>query len=76
MISRYLYPGPRDIFATNILEETKVAIGPWLTNAYKSMQGHIVIRVLPGGAEYIVYILDDTSKHLSVRAVHGPYRSN
>ena len=76
MISRHLYPGPRDIFATNMLEETKVAIGPWLTNAYKSMQGHIVIRVLPGGAEYFVYILDDTSEQLSVTAVHGPYRSN
>ena len=76
MISRYLYPGPRDIFATNMLAETKVAIGPWLTNAYKSMQGHIVIRVLPGGAEYYVYILDDSSEHLSVKAVHGPYRSN
>lgn len=76
MISRRLYPGPRDIFSTNMLEETKVAIGPWLTNAYKGMQGHIVIRVLPGGAEYFVYILDDTSEQLSMTAVHGPYRSN
>ena len=76
IISRHLYPGPRDIFATNILEETKVAIGPWLTNAYKGMQGHIVVRVLPGGAEYYVYILDDTSEQLSMTAVHGPYRSN
>ena len=75
MISRHLYPGPRDLFATNMLEETKVAIGPWLTNNYKSMQGHIVIRVLPGGAEYYVYILDDTSENLSVTSVHGPYLS-
>lgn len=76
MISRYLYPGPRDIFATNMLEETKAAVGPWLTNAYKSMQGHILVRVSPGGAEYFVYILDDTSERLLVTADHGPYRSN
>lgn len=75
MISRYLYPDPRDLFATNMLEEIKTAVGPWLTNAYKSMQGHIVVRVLPGGKEYFVYILDDSSELPSVSVRYGPYRS-
>ena len=75
MISENLYPGPRDLFATNMLEETKVAIGPWLTNAYKSMQGHILVRVEPGGDRYHVIILDDTKETLSVISQHGPYQS-
>lgn len=75
MISKNLYPGPRDLFATNMLEETKVAIGPWLTNAYKSMQGHILVRVEPSGDRYYMFILDDTREALSVSNRHGPYRA-
>ena len=75
MISKHLYPGARDLFATNMLEETKVAIGPWLTKGYKSMQGHVVIRVLPGGSEYFVYVLDDSSETLPIKAKYGPYQS-
>lgn len=63
----------RDIFATNIHQETKVTMGPWFTNAYKSMEGHIFIRVSPGGGEYFVYILDDNEDFLKVKNKYGPY---
>ena len=38
--------------------------------------GHIVLRVPPGGDEYRVMIVDDTSESHSVIKVCGPYRSH
>ncbi len=74
LLSTRLYPGPRDIFATNLMDATRVVIGDSL-NALKSTQGHIVVRVEPGGASYRVIILDDSAETYRVTAVHGPYES-
>ncbi len=71
--SQGIYSGDRDIFATNILDETKIAIGPWLTNNYTSMQGHVLIRVSSGGKQYFVMVLDDTQQTLQIQSIHGPY---
>jgi hypothetical protein len=73
--SKYLYPGPRDLFATNILEANKLVIGPFLEQSYKSMDGHIVVRVMPGGAEYYVIILNDENETHEIWSVHGPYQT-
>lgn len=72
--STRLYPGPRDFFSTNMKEETKVVIGS-AVEKFKSQQGHIVIRVQPGGDAYFIYILDDSSESFKIKAVHGPYES-
>jgi hypothetical protein len=74
-MSSYLYPGPRDLFATNMMEANELVIGPLVEQAYKSRQGHIVVRVLPGGASYYVIILDDSREDGAVRQVFGPYTS-
>ncbi len=74
MMSEWTYPGPRDVFSTNTMEETVVVIGDRM-NEMKSKQGHIVIRVQPGGDSYMIYILDDTEESLEIIAVHGPYES-
>lgn len=71
--SQYLYEGPRDLFATNMMEANKLVIGPRLENAYKSMDGHILVRVMPGGGEYYVIILNDENVENEVKAVFGPY---
>ena len=68
------YPGQHDVFATNMIESNKLVIGE-LLDRLKSSQGHIVIRVAPGGAEFRVIILDDSAEGLKVKAVHGPYQS-
>jgi hypothetical protein len=70
-----LYAGPRDLFATNIMEATKIVIGPLVDQAYKSQQGHILVRVLPGGRIYYVIILDDAGTSRLVKAVFGPYQT-
>jgi len=75
IMSTWTYPGPRDIFSTNIMEATKVVIGSPL-NSLKSQQGHIVIRVNPGGETYMIYIIDDSAENFRIKAIHGPYNSN
>ncbi len=75
MLAEYLWEGPRDIFSTSMAEETKVAIGPWMVEGYASFEGHVVVRVAPGGDEYRVYVLDDTKTDLVIRSAHGPFRS-
>src|SRR4029079_1487713 len=74
MYSTRLYPGPRDVFATNMLEANRLVIGP-LRDRLLSAQGHIVVRVAPGGASYQVIILDDSADTYAVKAVHGPFAS-
>jgi len=65
----------RDIFATNMHDETLVTYGPWFKDNYKSMQGHIVVRVHPKGMQYEVFILDDATEELTVKDKFGPYYS-
>ena len=74
LYSERLYPGPRDVFATNMIKANKIVIGS-LLERLASDQGHIVIRVDPGGASYRVIILDDSAETYKVKAVHGPYES-
>ncbi len=74
LLSTQLYPGPRDIFSTNMMEANKIVIGGNLEKL-KSDQGHIVIRVAPGGETYKVIILDDSNESHQVKAVFGDYAS-
>ena len=74
MYSTQVYAGPRDVFATGMLEATRLVIGA-LMDRLKSSQGHIVVRVEPGGDSFRVFILDDSAETFQVKAVHGPYRS-
>ncbi len=74
MISQNTYPGKRDIFATFVHEETVVTYGRWLDENYRSKRGHIVIRVSPGGEEFNVYILNDTTLTPTLTHSYGPYQ--
>lgn len=74
MLSERVYAGPRDVFATNMLDANRLVIGP-LLDRLKSTQGHILVRVDPGGDSFRVIILDDSSETYLVKAVHGPYIS-
>ena len=74
MYAPRLYAGPRDVFATNMIEANRIVIGP-LLDRLAAAQGHVVVRVAPGGASYQVFVLDDTSESYVVTSVHGPYES-
>jgi hypothetical protein len=72
LYSTRLYPGPRDVFATNMIEANRIVIGP-LLDRLASAQGHVVVRVAPGGTSYRILVLDDAAETYAVKAVHGPY---
>ncbi len=73
LTSTWLYPGPRDLFATDMLAAARVVIGDWLDRAYQSQHGHVVVRVEAGGERYWVIVLDDTTTTYHVKGVYGPY---
>jgi hypothetical protein len=50
-------------------------IGP-LLDRLASAQGHIVVRVAPGGGSYRVMILDDSAETYRVIKALGPFVSN
>lgn len=62
------------IFSTNMTENNKTRLGSNLSK-FKSIEGHIVIRVNPGGNTYNIYVLDDTNEAYKVKNVYGPYES-
>jgi len=62
------------IFSTNMTDANKSRLGINL-NRMKSLHGHIVVRVSPGGDEYYVYVLDDNNEDYKVTGVFGPYQS-
>ncbi len=66
LLSEKLYPGPRDVFATNITEVGKIFSGS-IMNKVKG-QGHIIIRVDPNGDTFNVFILDDSNEAFKVKA--------
>jgi len=87
LLSEHSYPGPRQIFMTNWLwpgrREHMVKLygetdATWLVdqiNQIASNQGHVLVRVDPGGARYRVIVIDDSREDGSVLSVHGPYES-
>jgi len=76
IMSNTIYPGPRDLFATDMLEPNINVIGDSFVNrAYKATKGHVVIRVQPGGDQYSVYVLNNSSTDKSILSEHGPYQS-
>ncbi|HEY2322918.1 MAG TPA: MBL fold metallo-hydrolase [Thermoanaerobaculia bacterium] len=74
MMTMRLYPGPHDIFVTTLREPTKASIGPRVSQL-KATHGHIVVRVAPGGDQYSVFVLDDTTEEMNVIGTFGPYVS-
>ncbi|NJB71343.1 beta-lactamase superfamily II metal-dependent hydrolase [Saonia flava] len=74
LLSKELYPGERDLFSTAMLQANKDVIGG-LINRYKSLHGHIVVRVYEKGAKYDVFVLNDESEKREVLKKYGPYES-
>lgn len=73
--SHNLYKEPRDVFATYIHPETKVTYGSWFVNTYASMEGHVIIRVMPGGTHYFVLVAETHHGKLQLKKAYGPYIS-
>ena len=74
VLSEKLYPGERDLFATSMLESNILVIGSAITNGYKSLSGHVVVRVYPGGDHYSIFVLSDETSETKVLK-HFDYES-
>lgn len=62
----------RDVFTTNLHDDTYKE-EPEVRERIRDYRGHIVVRVLPGGDSFYVYMLDDTDLECKVRSIYGPY---
>lgn len=72
MVSERLYAGPRDVFATSLLQ------GNFLTNErlatrMASRNGHIVVRVPPGGTRFCIAVTDSHDETDAVKSVTALY---
>ncbi len=74
MFSRKLYPGDRDVFATCTMDANKV-FNNQFNSKMKSMDGHIVVRVAPGGETFQIVVTDNSDDSDRVKLVSGPYLS-
>ena len=73
--SRSLYPGERMIFTTDMLESNIQVIGNKVTDSYSNLHGHVVVRVMPGGVTYQIFVLNDFSVKREVIEQFGPFLS-
>lgn len=71
--STRLYPGPREVFATDLHPGVRAVISG--IEKIASDGGHIVLRVAPGGDEFRVFVVDDSGESHRVRKVFGPYQA-
>lgn len=72
MMSQQLYPGPRDIYATDV-HPANYLLNKRYVDGYKSRGGHIVIKVAPGGDTFTVYVLDNEKEQPAVKYRSEPY---
>lgn len=63
-----------DFFTTNAHPQAVVNNGD-LYSRMSDYNGHIVIRVSPGGGQFNVYMLDDNNFEYKIKSIHGPYTS-
>ena len=71
LYSKTIYPGSRDVFATLVKQENRIANKK--TDDLKSRAGHIVARVEPGGETFGIHILSNADESDMVTASFGPY---
>ena len=74
LLHRRLYPGPREVYLTELADAARVVLSPRL-RAVASQGGHVVVRVDPGGSAFRVVVTDHRDEHDTVTLVRGPYPS-
>lgn len=70
----YILPHIKAFFASNIHPEIYAA-NKELIDRITAYGGHITLRVMPGGKQFYVYMLDDSDFEYRVESTHGPYQS-
>ena len=66
------YLTEKNLYFTNVVEAQQTKHSDVYSQA-AGINGHVVIRVAPGGETYTVYMLDDTDFNYTVKSIDGPY---
>ena len=74
LYSTELYPGARDVYCLGLHPAAELACDRF-AGRLKSKQGHVMVRVEPGGDAYRVLVVEDGDESGRVKAVFGPYSS-
>jgi glyoxylase-like metal-dependent hydrolase (beta-lactamase superfamily II) len=74
MLSEKLHGKAPDVFATNVVNEN-FRVNARHMRRLRSTDGHVVIRVAPGGANFMIYVTDHQDESDTVKLVAGPYQS-
>jgi beta-lactamase superfamily II metal-dependent hydrolase len=74
LYSPVLYAGDRDVLATSLVEAAELADAR-LSDKMLSQQGHVVVRVSPGGGTYEVVVLEDAVEMGKVKGRFGVFVS-
>ena len=72
MLSQRLYAGARDVFSTG-LSPANVLAHKWLTDRLVAQNGHVVVRVAPGGGRYRIVVTDNSDETDKVLSSWGPW---
>lgn len=67
------YTWTKDIFLTNLATDLFEANKDIYKDCHAN--GHVVIRVSPGGDQFYVYMLDDSDFSYKIKSIHGPFNS-
>jgi arginine repressor len=74
LLAKQLYPDDRLVFATGMAQSNREVIGPMI-DQLASADGHIVIRVEPGGAKYEAIVVDAANESMRIKQIFGPFTS-
>ncbi len=61
------------VFNLHVQPATQAYLGFWVARGFKSLAGHVLIRVFDQGRRYCVYVLDDRTPTLTIKQTFGPY---
>lgn len=74
MLNERLYPGRREIYTTNLMREN-LLVNRRLAQKMRSHEGHVVVRVAPGGESFRVFVTDNDDETDRVRLASDLFRS-
>ena len=63
----------KDIFCCSAHPKA-IAANAALYENVAGREGHVVVRVSPGGDDFYVYMLDDNNFDYKIKSIHGPYQ--